>query len=67
MGMYTETRLKTAIHRRLHPFDFFLFSGGDVFSQARRIYKDISEISSASSGSLQARILNPRLIFKYLG
>ena len=38
MGMYTETRLKTAIHRRLHPFDFFLFSGGDVFSQARRIY-----------------------------
>ena len=41
MGMYTETRLKTAIHRRLHQFDFFLFSGGDVFSQARRIYKDI--------------------------
>ena len=51
MGMYTETRLKTAIHRRPHPLDFFLFSGGDVFSQARRIYEDISEISSASSGS----------------
>ena len=51
MGMYTETQLKTAIHRRLHPFDFFLFSGGDVFSQARRIYKDISEISFASSGT----------------
>ena len=45
---------------------FFLFSGGNVFSQARRIYKEISEISSASSG-LQARILNPKLIFKYLG
>ena len=29
---------------------FFLFSGGDVFSQARRIYKEISEISSVSSG-----------------
>lgn len=66
MEMYTETRLKTAIHRLLYPFDFFLFSGGNVFSQARRIYKEISEISSASSG-LQARILNPKLIFKYLG
>ena len=65
MEMYTEARLKTAIHRCLYPFDFF-FSGGDVFSQARRIYKEISEMSSASSG-LQAPILNPKLIVKYLG
>ena len=59
--MYTETRLKTAIHGRLHPFAFFLFSGGDVFSQARRIYHPLQVVR------LQARILNPKLIFKYLG
>ena len=41
MGMYTETRLKTAIHRRLHPFDFFCLAEGTSFHRPEefiRIY-----------------------------
>ena len=44
MEIYTETRLKTRFTDVSIRSIFFLFSLGDVFSQARRIYKEISEI-----------------------
>ena len=65
--MYTETRLKTAIHRRLHPFDFFLFSGGDVFHRLEEFIRIYLRYHPLQVVRLQARILNPKLIFKYLG
>ena len=65
MEMYTERRLKTAIHRRLYPFDFFCcLAEGTSF---HRLEEFIRRYLRYHPLQVQARILNPKLIFKYLG
>ena len=67
MGMYTETQLKTAIHRRLHPFDFFCLAEGTSFHRLEEFIRIYLRYHPLQVVRLQARILNPKLIFKYLG
>ena len=64
MEIYTETRLKTRFTDVSIRSIFFLFSLETSF---HRLEEFIRRYLRYASSGLQARILNPNLIFKYLG